>query len=188
VLLNARLLKLSPLTELPIRAGVSLLQPSAKLTCSDRFKTLSREQAIALFSPFACSAAEDGVHYDGESLFSRLNDPTRDYAVHATDALLLISSLRKRKNVSYTVLCAFFARPHASITPHTVNELVRAACGFWSSPLFVYAGINDSLPKLPGLPLPAGLRRPILVQLRDMTRDVAEARFARFQLLDSDFA
>jgi hypothetical protein len=188
VLLNARLLKLSPLTELPIRAGVSLLQPSAKLTCSDRFKTFSRKQAIALLSPFACSTTENGVHYDGESLFSRLGDPTRDYAVHATDALLLISNLRKWKNVSHTVLCAFFARPQASITPHTVNELVRAACRFWAAPLYVYAGVNDSLPKLPGLPLPARLRRPILVQLRDMTRDAAEARFARFQLLDSDFA
>jgi GNAT superfamily N-acetyltransferase len=196
VLLNARFLKLNPVTELPIRAGVSLLQSSAKLACNDRFKTLSREQAIALFSPFACGTTETGVHYDGESLFNRLDDPTRDYAVHATDALLLVSSLRKRKNVSHTVLCGFFARPHARLIPNTVNELVRAACGFWNSPLFVYAGANDRLPKLPGLPLPARVRRPILVQLRDMASDLAsdpatdapEARFTRFQLIDSDFA
>lgn len=188
VLLNARFLKLAPLAELPVRAGVSLLPSSAKLACSERFKALSREQAIALFSPFTSRTTENGVHYDGERLFSRLDDPTRDYAVHATDALLLISSLRKRKNLSHTVLCGFFARPHAAITPQTVNELVRAACGFWNSPLFVYAGINDSLPKLPGLPLPARLKRPILVQLRDMATDAAEARFARFQLIDSDFA
>jgi predicted N-acetyltransferase YhbS len=192
MLLNARLLKLAPLTELPVRAGISLLRSGAKLVCNAPLKTLSREQAIALLSPFASGAAENGVHYDGESLFNRLDDPTRDYAVHATDALLLISGLRKRKNVSYTVLCGFFARPHASIIPHTVNELVRAACGFWKAPLFVYAGVNDSLPTLPGLPLPAYLKRPILVQLRDMASDPAtdapEARFTRFQLIDSDFA
>ena len=191
VLLNARFLKLAPLTELPVRAGISLRRSGARLVCNAAFKTLPREQATALFSGFACGATENGVHYDGESLFSRLNDPTRDYAVHATDTLLLISSLRKRTNVRHTVLCGFFARPRASVVPRTVDDLVRAACSFWKAPLFVYAGVNDSLPKLPGLPLPARLKRPILVQLRDMTTGLATdaaARFTRFQLLDSDFA
>ncbi len=167
---------------------MSLLQSSAKLAWADRFKALPREQAIALCSLFTSRTTKNGVHYNGESLFNRLDDPTRDYAVHATDALLLISTLRKRKNVSHTVLCGFFARPHARLTPRTVDELVRAACGFWSSPLFVYAGINDSLPKLPGLPLPARVRRPIVVQLRDLATDATDTRFARFQLIESDFA
>jgi predicted N-acetyltransferase YhbS len=188
VRLNARFLKLNPLIELPIRAGLSLRQASSKLAHSGRLKTLPREEAIALLSPFACASSENGVHYDGASLFSRLDDPTRDYAVHATDELLLISALRKRKHVSYTVLCAFFARPQARLTDRSVDELVRTACGFWNSPLYVYAGINDRLPKLPGLPLPSRVRRPILVQLRDMETDAADIRLARFQLLDSDFA
>ncbi len=192
VLLNARLLKLAPLMELPVRAGLSLRGSGAKLACSDRFKTLSREQAIALLSPFSCTTTENGVHYDGESLFARLGDPTRDYALHATESLLLISSLRKRNNVSHTVLSGFFTRPDAGLGPDAVDKLVRAACGFWHSPLFVYAGVNDRLPKLPGIPLPARLKRPILVQLRDMTgqpaTDAAATRFARFQLIDSDFA
>ena len=188
--LNARLLKLNPLIELPIRAGLSLRQSSAKLVCSDRLKTLSRDQAVALLSPFASSATENGIQYDGESLFNRLEDPTRDYAVHASDALLLISSLRRRNNVSYTMLCGFFARPQARLAPQSVNELVRAACGFWNAPLFVYAGVNQSLPKLPGLPLPAWLKRPILVQLREIAPGSAatQPRLARFQLIDPDFA
>jgi hypothetical protein len=45
---------------------------------------------------------------------------------------------------------------------------------------------------VPGLPLPAWLKRPILVQLRNMapglTADAAQPRLARFQLIDSDFA
>jgi len=188
VLLNARFLKLSPLTSLPIRAGLSLLQPRVKLAYSGRLKALTRDQAIALFSPFACPSAENGVHYDGASLFSRLDDPTHDYAVHATDELLLISSSRRRKNLRHTVLCAFFGRAHVRIAPREVDELVRAACTFWKAPPFVYAGVNDSLPKLPGMPLSARLKRPILVQLRDMTADAANAQFARFQLIDSDFA
>jgi hypothetical protein len=192
VLLNAHLLKLAPLASLPVRAGVSLLRPSAKLAYSGRLKSLGREAATALLAPFAPQSTDNGVHYDGESLFSRLDDPTRDYAVHATDELLLISTRRRRNNVSHTVLCGFFARPQERPTARSVDELVRAACGFWRAPLFVYAGINDSLPKLPGLPLPARLKQPILVQLRDMTAglaaDTPEARLARFQLIDSDFA
>lgn len=188
VLLNARFLKLNPLMELPIRAGLSLRRATSKLVYSGSLKAMPREQAIALFSRFACMTSENGVHYDGESLFSRLDDPTRDYAVHATEDLLLISALRKRKNLSTTMLCAFFARPQATITNRSVDELVRAACGFWHSPLFVYAGINDALPKLPGLPLPGRVRRPILVQLRDMATETPDARFVRFQLIDSDFA
>jgi len=192
VQLNARLLNLSPQAELPIRVGVALRQSGAKLVCNDRFKALSRQQAIALLAPFATEATENGIRYDGESLFNRLDDPTRDYAVHVSDALLLISSLRRRKNVRHTLLCGFFARPRAPLTPQSVNDLVRAACGFWNAPLFVYAGINHSLPTSPGLPLPARLKRPILVQLRDLAAgsaaEPAQPRFARFQLIDSDFA
>jgi GNAT superfamily N-acetyltransferase len=193
VQLNARLLKLAPVAELPFRAGLSLLRPGTRLAYSGRFKTLSREQAVALLAPFATRPSENGIHYNGESLFNRLDDPTRDYAVHASDALLLISSLRKRKNVSHAVLCGFFVRPQAGAATHDVDDLVCAACRFWNAPLFVYAGINHSLPKLPGQPLPAWLKRPILVQLRDMTpglaaADAVQPRFARFQLIDSDFA
>ena len=188
--LNARLLKLDPLIELPIRAGLSLRRSSAKLVCSDRLKTLSHEQAIALLSPFATSATENGIQYDAERLVNRLEDPTRDYAVHASDALLLISSQRRLKNLSYTLLCGLFARSQARLAPQSINELVRAACTFWNAPLFVYAGVNHSLPQLPGLPLPAWLKRPILVQLRDLAPGsaVAQPRLARFQLIDSDFA
>ena len=188
VLLNARFLKLSPLTSLPVRAGLSLLPPSATLDYSGSLKSLTRAEAIELFSRFACPSAENGVHWDGKSLFSRLDDPTRDYAVHASSDLLLISSSRTRKKLGHTVLCAFFVRPGAKIAPREVDTLVGAACAHWKSPLFVYAGVNDSLPKLPGFPLPARLKRPILVQLRDMTAETGDARFARFQLIDSDFA
>ena len=69
-----------------------------------------------------------------------------------------------------------------------VHELVRAACRFWKTPAFVYAGTNASLPQLPGIGLPARLRRPILVQLRDIRAETHAVHFDRFQLIDSDFA
>jgi hypothetical protein len=47
---------------------------------------------------------------------------------------------------------------------------------------------NSRLPKLPGAALPARLRQPILVQLRDTRTDGHDVHFDRFQLIDSDFA
>ena len=188
VLLNARFLKLAPLLSMPIRAGLSLLGPATKLVQSGLLKSMTRQEAIGLLSAFACPATENGLRWDAASLLDRLGDPTRDYAVHATERLLLISSVRKSAGIPYVALCAFFAGPQAVVTVTDVPELVRAACRFWKKPLFVYAGANSRLPILPGMALPARLRRPILVQLRDTSTEAHEVRFDRFQLIDSDFA
>jgi Acetyltransferase (GNAT) domain len=186
--LNARLLKLEPLLWLQIRIGVGLRPPSLpKLKFSGYLKSLTAEQAVDLLSGFSTPAAENGLRWDGEVLFNRLNDPTRDYAVHASADLVLISSSRKTRGVSYTLLCGFFARSPATATSGTVRELVRAACWFWKRPLYVYAGVNDRLARLPGIPLPARLRAPMLVQWRDLDSGNREMRFGRFQLIDSDF-
>jgi hypothetical protein len=90
--------------------------------------------------------------------------------------------------VSYTALCSFFARSSAKPGEDEVDTLVRAACRLWKLPAYVYAGANRRLPKLPGTTLPSGLRRPILVQLRDTSTDDHTIHFDRFQLIDSDFA
>jgi hypothetical protein len=186
--INARLLKLQPLLWLQIRAGVGLRPPNRrKLIYSDYLKSLSTGEAVDLLSGFNTPAAENGLRWDGEALFNRLNDPTCDYAVHAAADLVLISSTRKTRGVSYTLLCGFFARSAATATSGSVRELVRAACHFWKRPLFVYAGVNDRLAKLPGIPLPARLRPPMLVQWRDLDPEQPEMRFGRFQLIDSDF-
>jgi hypothetical protein len=186
--LNARLLKLEPLLWLQVRMGLGLRPPSPrKLKFSGYLKSLTAEQAIDLLSGFSTPVAENGLRWDGRLLFNRLNDPTGDYAVHAAADLVLISSSRRTRGVSYTLLCGFFARSPAAATSGTVRELVRAACHFWKRPLFVYAGVNDRLAKLPGIPLPARLRAPMLVQFRDLDSERPDMRFSRFQLIDSDF-
>jgi hypothetical protein len=193
-LLNARFLKLSPLLWLQIRAGLGFSWPlgfwwprPSKLRYSGLFKSMTRKHAIDLLSGFNTPETENGLHWDGEILFDRLNDPTCDYAVHATADLLLISSSRKTRGVRYALLCGFFVRPQAMVTSGTVRKLARAACLFWKHPVFVYAGVNNSLPALPGFVLPTRLRPPMLVQLRDFNTDELDVRFDRFQLIDSDF-
>ncbi len=186
--LNARLLKLAPLLWLPIHAGLGLWWPrGSKLRYSGHFKSMGKQDAIDLLSGFATPAGETGLQWDGETLFDRLSDPTRDYAVHATDDLLLISSSRTTKGVRYAMLCGFFARPQAKVTPDDIRTLTGAACRHWKHAFFVYAGVNSSLPALPGFVLPTRLRAPMLVQLRDFTTGEPDVRFDRFQLIDSDF-
>jgi len=111
---------------------------------------MTREQAIELFSGFNSPSSENGSRWDAEILFNRLDDPTGEDAVHSTKNLLLVSSRRKTKGVSYTALCAFFARPPAEIAETGVDDLVRTACRLRKLPAFVYAGSNGRLPKLPG--------------------------------------
>jgi hypothetical protein len=186
--LNERLLKLRPFLSLQARMGIGFWRPRAsKLKYSGYLKSMTRKEAIDLLSSFNTPTAENGLHWDAETLFSRLNDPTRDYAVHATADLLLISSSRRTKGVSYALLCGFFTRSDTLATSSAVRELVRAACHFWTHRIFVYAGINNRLPRLPGIALPARLRPPILVQLREFDTDEPDLRFDRFQLTDSDF-
>jgi hypothetical protein len=186
--LNTRFMKLRPFLSLPVRMGISLWRPrGARLKFSGRLKTLSKSEAIDLLSNFATPVTENGVCWGAETLLERISDPTCDYAVHATANCLLVSSARKRRGISHVLLCGFFARPQANIAASEARDLIRAACRFWKKPIFVYAGINKSLPRLPGFSIPARYRQPILVQLRDFNSDGAEPHFDRFQLTDSDF-
>src|SRR5260370_21780649 len=149
-LLNARFLKLKPLLRLQIRAGVGFWRPGfSKLKYSGHFKSMTKKEAVDLLSGFNTPAAENGLRWDGETLFHRMNDPTCGYAVHATADLLLISSSRRTKGVRYALLCGLFTTSHATITSVSVQELIHAACRLWKHPFFVYAGVNNILPMLP---------------------------------------
>jgi hypothetical protein len=186
--LNARFVKLRPLLSLPVRAGVSLgWSRRGRLEFSDLIKTLSRDQAIEQLGGFVTPLSENGLHWDAATLFDRASDPTRDYAIHATPDLLLISSSRKTRGISHVLLCGFLARPGAVVASSDVRTLIHAACRIWKHRVFVYAGLNNSLPYLPGFALPGRLRPPILVQFRDFASTGALPRLDRFQLTDSDF-
>jgi predicted N-acetyltransferase YhbS len=186
--LNARFMKVRPFLLLPVRVGLSLGRPRrARVQVSASIKMLSRDEAIERLSPFATPVGEDGLRWDAATLFDRISDPTCDYAIHATSDLLLVSSSRKTRGISHALLCGFFARPGASVTSGDMRVLIRAACQVWKHHVFVYAGLNNSLPYLPGFALPERLRPPILVQRRDSTSDEIAPRFDRFQLTDSDF-
>lgn len=185
--LNARLMGLQPFLLLPVHVGVSLgWARSTSLQFSGPVKAFSKDEAIERLSTFVTPPSENGLHWDASTLFERVSDPLYDYAIHATADLLLISSPRKRRGLSHVLLCGFFARPGATVAPRDIGTLIRAACRLWKHRVFVYAGLNTSLPHLPGFALPARLRPPILVQLRDCATEAAP-RFDRFQLTDSDF-
>ena len=189
-LLNQRFLQLKPALLLQIRAGIGIWGPRrpSKLKYSGHLNALTKKAAVELLSGFATGCAKIGLRWDGDTLFERTDDPTGDYAAHATADLLLISSSRKTRGVEYTLLCGFFTRSEAVITQNHVRELVRAACRFWKHPIFVYAGVNNTLPALPGIALSPRLRPPMLVQLRSINAEGTDMRFDRFQLIDVDFA
>jgi hypothetical protein len=186
--LNARFLKLRPFLLLPPRVGLSLGRPSrARLKFSTMVKAMPGEEAIERLSGFVTPVTENGLHWDATTLFDRISDPTCDYAVHATENLLLVSSSRKTRGVRHALLCGFFSRPRVTVPRGDITTLIRAACRLWKHHVFVYAGLNKSLPYLPGFALPERLRPPILVQLRDSAFTESDPHYDRFQLTDSDF-
>jgi hypothetical protein len=186
--LNARFLKLRPFLSLPARVGISLGWPSrARLKFSGPLKTVPRDEAIERLSGFVTPVAENGLHWDATTLFDRISDPTCNYAIHATENLLLVSSSRRTRRISHVLLCGFFSRQGAAVASGDIRTLIRAACRLWKHHVFVYAGLNSSLPYLPGFALPERLRPPILVQFRDSASPESDPCFDRFQLTDSDF-
>ena len=185
--LNARFMKVHRFLSLPTRISISLGWPRRdNLRFSRRIKAMPRDEAIERLSPFATPPGENGLSWDAATLFDRISDPTCEYAVHATDSLLLVSSSRKTRGISHALLCGFFARPGATVASSDVRTLIRAACRLWKHPVFVYAGVNERLPYLPGVALPERLRPQILVQFRDCDSDT-DPTFDRFQLIDSDY-
>jgi len=185
--LNARFLKLHSFLSLPVRVGLCLWRPSsARVQVSAQIKTMSRDEAIERLAPFATPTSENGLYWDAETLFQRISDPTCAYAVHATADLLLVSSSRRTRGINHALLCGFFARRGAVVSPDDIATLIRAACRLWKHQVFIYAGVNNRLPRLPGFAIPARYRQPILVQLRDRLTETFP-RFDRFQLTDSDF-
>jgi GNAT superfamily N-acetyltransferase len=184
---NRFFLKLEPVLTLPIRAGISLLPPlSKKLRFSGYLKELQKSAAVELFAAFDTAASENGLKWDGEHLYRRLDGPDSSFGIHATDDLLLISSPRTKKGIGYTLLCALFARPQTRISRGDVRNLVRAACRLWGQPVFIYAGINTAVSSMPGAELPARLRpSPMQLQLRDFEAG-PPFKLDRFQLIDFD--
>ena len=142
---------------------------------------------IERLAGFVTPLGDNGLHWDAATLLDRANDPTRDYAIHETPDLLLVSSSRRTRGISHVLLCGFFARPGATVVSGDIRTLIDAACRLWEHRVFVYAGLNNSLPYLPGFALPERLRPPILVQFRDFASPEVSPRLDRFQLIDSDF-
>jgi hypothetical protein len=185
--LNARFMKVRPFLLLPTRIGVSARWAGrGRVHFSARVEKMSRDEAIGRLSAFATPPGENGLHWDAATLLDRISDPTCAYAIHATDNLLLVSSSRKTRGISHALLCGFFARPGANVTSGEIGSLIGAACQLWKHRVFVYAGLNRSLPYLPGFVLPRWLRPPILVQFRDCDSDT-DPTFDSFQLTDSDY-
>lgn len=186
---NAFFLKLEPYLTLPIRSGISLSPlRSSRIKFSGRLDALTPSEAIALFSAFDTSVTENGLNWDGDHLYHRLGGPGSEFGIHATDDLLLISSPRTKKGINYTLLCGFFARPAGKkISNADVRGLVRAACRLWRRPVFVYVGVNEAIPSMPGAELPQRLRPSLMhLQLRDFGEG-EPIKLDRFQLIDFDF-
>ena len=143
---NEHFFKMRPFLSLPIRMGCAAPLLSSALTFSGPFRGMDDDDAIRLFDRYQTSTLENGLCWKGKTLYARLCSPIHSYGVHASEDLLLISSLRMSRGVQYVLLCGLFVRLGSHSTSKQICKLVRAACFLWKLPIFVYIGFNNALP------------------------------------------
>jgi Acetyltransferase (GNAT) domain len=189
VRVNEHFFQLKPYLALQVRMGVSLPLTAPKSKTSFRFGPELKKGVVALGDRFATPNDENGLKWDGDKLFNRLCARKFQYALHACDNLLLISSPRETRGVKYTLLCGFLRNPSVTVTGADIRSVTRAACAMWGRPLFVYAGHYAALPHMPGFSLPKRIHHsPMLLQVRDFFPERSAFGMDRFQLIDFDFA
>jgi hypothetical protein len=186
---NEHFFSLKPFLRLPLSMGIAIPLPPRNDLISFRFDPSDKNHILSLFAGYSGSPDENGVIWDETRLFERLCGYKREYGIHTLDDVLLISSPRISRGITYTLLCGFMTCRGVEAPPIAVRHLVRDACRLWKRPLFAYAGVNSKLSAPPGIVMPAKLRpSPLLVQLRDFKPARPPLRLDRFQLLDFDLA
>jgi GNAT acetyltransferase-like protein len=186
---NAYFFQLQPYLTLPFSVGMSLSKQVSGDGLSFQFDPLDRNRLLPLLAQFISADTDNGLIWNETSLFERLSRPSKQYGIHVFGNLLLISSLRRSRGIDHTLLCGFLVRPGHRASQAELDQAVRAACQMWGCRLFVYVGVNNKLPRPPGLVLPRRVRpSPMLVQLRDFRPDKAPLQLDRYELIDFDFA
>jgi hypothetical protein len=186
---NAHFFQLRPYLILPFSIGMNLSKRISDDGLSFRFDPQDRNRLLPLLAEFATTDADDGLVWNETRLFDRLSRPSKKYGIHVFGNLLLISSRGRSRGIDHTLLCGFLVRPGHRASRAELGGAVRAACLMWGCRLFVYVGVNNKLPGLPGLVLPRRLRpSPMLVQLRDFSAQSAPPQLDRYELIDFDYA
>lgn len=186
---NAHFFRLQAYLTLPFSMGISLTRPASIEGVSFEFDPHDRNRLLPLLAQFGRTGTDNGLAWDETRLFDRLSRPAKQYGIHAFGNLLLISSPRRSRGIDHTLLCGFLVRPGHRASQAELDDAVRAACLMWGCRLFAYVGINNRLPRPPGLVLPQRVRpSPMLVQLRDFRTDKAPLQLDRYELIDFDYA
>jgi Acetyltransferase (GNAT) domain len=186
---NAHFFQLQPYLTLPFSVGMSWSKQISGDGLSFQFDQRDRNRLLPLLAQFSTTDTDNGLVWNETKLFDRLSRPSKKYGIHVFGNLLLISSLRRSRGIDHTLLCGFLVRPGHCASQSELDSAVRAACLMWGCRLFVYVGVNNKLPRPPGLVLPQRIRpSPMLVQLRDFRPDKAPLRLDRYELIDFDYA
>jgi len=125
--------------------------------------------------------------YTTEYLRWRLACPSSQYAVHANDDLVAITTTDTRFGVRAAVVLKVFNRGDSS-TPATADAMIGAACRFHRAPYAVYAGFNRRV-RVRGVQPPRRLQpSPLHLILRSLSPTVDQDTFGvdTFEFLDMD--
>jgi hypothetical protein len=158
--------------------GVTSRAVDAALLESDRFEALT-----AGLDDFPVQQWTNS--YTTEYLRWRLACPSTQFALHASDDLVAVTTTDTRFGVRAAVLLKFLLRGDAPARP---ERMIAAACRFHRAPYAVYAGFNARV-QVRGVQPPRALQpSPLHLILRSLSPAVDQDTLAldTFEFLDMD--
>lgn len=172
----------------------ALLVPPTRLRTGHVFSRvadsafLDSDQFVTLFADADDVPAENWVHcWSLDVLRWRLRWPQNTYAVHATNDLVAISTLGKKRGARVAVICKLLPR-HGMAGPLDPSTVISAACKFHRAPVALYVGWNAHVPvkgfRLKKEWLPSPLALVFLANSEKVDQD--SFTFDTFEFLDFD--
>ena len=188
-LLNTRFLKLKIGEELDTRIGLAMPSQIKRTVQSLWVKTNQRCESVDFMQGIVGAGKIFEVSWTPESMADRLSDNRYQYAIHKCGPLLAITSSRTFKGIPLILICGLFTRDSSACRRSHLHEILSAAAILHRRLLYLYVGINRTIPNLPGISLPTRLRpSQMLLQVREGATEQEQIRFSRFEAIDFDFA
>lgn len=182
----SRFMKGTQTQRLELRGGFALPLRRRSVHLSADVEALDGQRLTRELAPFV-EVGRDRRIWTPETLVSRLHSPLTRFALHASADALAISCRHAFRNIPFTLLCGFLARPGRSISRGAMGALIAAACAHHSLPSFVYLGVNADLEHLPGVPLPERFRpSPLTILAMNFNEGARLFTPQRYELIDFD--
>ncbi len=187
VKINQRFLNLELRNKMDIRLGAAFPWLGSARIHSVMVDKNQPDPALKLLRVHLNERNTVETNWTADGLLARLLDEKHQYALHSARGMLLVTSKRHYKYLPLVLVCAVFCDPGQETQSKKLRQMLRASAHFHHRPLYLYLGVNQTLPFRPGIRVPDKIR-PSLMQIQIREPKDTPVLFERFEAIDFDFA